>query len=78
MFGFSCKKSDKKEGSGCRFGISKKQQAIADREVELIMLAKGLVQEQGFGMLTMDKLTSVSLIRKGQFIITFAVKKTLF
>ncbi len=75
MFGFTCKKSDRKENSGCSFGLTKKQQAIADREVELIMLAKGLVQEQGFGNLTMDKLTAASPYSKGTIYNHFSSKE---
>ncbi|GAK88019.1 transcriptional regulator TetR family [Vibrio ponticus] len=73
MFGFICNK--KEQAGGCTFGLTKKQQAIADREVELILLAKSLVQEQGFSNLTMDKLTALSLIQKGRSTIIFVAKK---
>ncbi|MCW8334865.1 TetR/AcrR family transcriptional regulator [Vibrio sp. SCSIO 43135] len=75
MFGFGCKKNDKKEGQGCSFGMTKKQQAIADREVELTMLAKSLVQEQGWSNLTMDKLTSASAYSKGTIYNHFSSKE---
>ncbi|MGF1698000.1 TetR/AcrR family transcriptional regulator [Vibrio kyushuensis] len=75
MFGFSCNKSDKKKSQGCSFGLSKKQQAIADREVELTLLAKELVQEQGFGNLTMDKLTAASPYSKGTIYNHFCSKE---
>ncbi|MEF1308012.1 TetR/AcrR family transcriptional regulator, partial [Vibrio owensii] len=65
MFNFGCKKNDKQEGCRVVSGLTKKQQAIADREVELIQLAKSLVQEQGFANLTMDKLTAASPYSKG-------------
>ncbi|NOI83688.1 TetR/AcrR family transcriptional regulator [Vibrio tubiashii] len=75
MFGFGCSKSDKKEGSSCSFGLTKKQQAIADREVELTLLAKSLVQEQGWSNLTMDKLTSASAYSKGTIYNHFCSKE---
>ncbi|MCK6265114.1 TetR/AcrR family transcriptional regulator [Vibrio sp. ZSDE26] len=75
MFGFSCNKSDEKKSQGCPFGLSKKQQAIADREVELTLLAKNLVQEQGFGNLTMDKLTAASPYSKGTIYNHFCSKE---
>ena len=75
MFGFSCNKKEQKNGAGCSFGLSKKQQAIADREVELILLAKSLVQEQGFSNLTMDKLTALSPYSKGTIYNHFCSKE---
>ncbi|WP_159738802.1 TetR/AcrR family transcriptional regulator [Vibrio atypicus] len=75
MFGFGCKKSDKSERAGCSFGRTKKQQAIADREVELTLLAKSLVQEQGWSNLSMDKLTSASAYSKGTIYNHFSSKE---
>ncbi|OEF06720.1 TetR/AcrR family transcriptional regulator [Vibrio genomosp. F10] len=75
MFGFNCKKDGKKESQGCSFGLSKKQKAIADREVELTLLAKSLVQEQGFSNLTMDKLTAASPYSKGTIYNHFCSKE---
>lgn len=75
MFGFSCNKSDKKEGTRCSSGLTKKQQAIADREVELTLLAKALVQEQGWSNLTMDKLTAASSYSKGTIYNHFCSKE---
>ncbi|KGY12717.1 TetR family transcriptional regulator [Vibrio tubiashii] len=75
MFGFGCSKNEKKEGSNGSFGLTKKQQAIADREVELILLAKSLVQEQGWSNLTMDKLTSASAYSKGTIYNHFCSKE---
>ncbi|WGV99166.1 TetR/AcrR family transcriptional regulator [Vibrio sp. YMD68] len=75
MFGFNCKKDGKKESQGCPFGLSKKQKAIADREVELTLLAKSLVQEQGFSNLTMDKLTAASPYSKGTIYNHFCSKE---
>ncbi|MCV5655689.1 hypothetical protein OFN54_30590, partial [Escherichia coli] len=65
MFNFRCKKYSKQDGCRVSSGLTKKQQAIADREIELIQLAKSLVQEQGFANLTMDKLTASSPYSKG-------------
>ncbi len=56
-------------------GLTKKQQAIADREVELVQLAKSLVQEQGFANLTMDKLTAASPYSKGTIYNHFCSKE---
>ncbi|MGD8171385.1 TetR/AcrR family transcriptional regulator [Vibrio sp. TRT 21S02] len=75
MFGFSCNKNGKKENAGCPFGKTKKQQAIADREVELTLLAKSIVQEQGFTNLTMDKLTAASRYSKGTIYNHFCSKE---
>ncbi|MCC2523686.1 TetR/AcrR family transcriptional regulator [Vibrio coralliilyticus] len=75
MFGFSCKKSDKKDGVRCGFGLTKKQQAIADREIELILLAKALVQKEGWSNLTMDKLTAASPYSKGTIYNHFSSKE---
>ncbi len=71
MFGFVCKKASSENENG----LTKKQQAIADREVELIELAKTIVQKEGFIYLTMDKLTAASLIRKVLSTIISVVKK---
>lgn len=69
---FSCKNG---KSEGCILGLTKKQQAIADREIELILLAKSLVQEQGFGNLTMDKLTAMSPYSKGTIYNHFCSKE---
>lgn len=74
MFGFGCK-GDKQSIFGCKGGLSKKQQSIADREVELMLLAKDLVREQGFGNLTMDKLTAASSYSKGTIYNHFCSKE---
>lgn len=76
MFNFRCKKDGKRDGGRVSSGLTKKQQAIADREVELIQLAKSLVQEQGFANLTMDKLTSASSYSKGTIYNHFCSKET--
>ncbi|NVD06444.1 TetR/AcrR family transcriptional regulator [Vibrio sp. JPW-9-11-11] len=75
MFGFGDSKNDKKERSQCSLGLTKKQQAIADREVELTLLAKSLVQEQGWSNLTMDKLTASSAYSKGTIYNHFCSKE---
>ncbi|KZX69859.1 TetR family transcriptional regulator [Vibrio sp. HI00D65] len=74
MFGFGCK-GDKQGTFGCKGVLSKKQQSIADREVELMLLAKDLVREQGFGNLTMDKLTAASSYSKGTIYNHFCSKE---
>lgn len=75
MFGFSCSKNDKKDSGGCGVGLTKKQQAIADREVELTLLAKSIVREQGWSNLTMDKLTAASAYSKGTIYNHFSSKE---
>ena len=74
MFGFGCK-GDKQSIFGCKAVLSKKQQSIADREVELMLLAKDLVREQGFGNLTMDRLTAASSYSKGTIYNHFCSKE---
>ncbi|GAB2663216.1 TetR/AcrR family transcriptional regulator [Vibrio panuliri] len=75
MFGFRCDKKEQKNAGGCTLGLSRKKQAIADREVELVLLAKSLVQEQGFSNLTMDKLTALSPYSKGTIYNHFCSKE---
>lgn len=75
MFNFRCKKYSKQDGCRVSSGLTKKQQAIADREIELIQLAKSLVQEQGFANLTMDKLTASSPYSKGTIYNHFCSKE---
>ncbi|GAB6263014.1 TetR/AcrR family transcriptional regulator [Photobacterium sp. CCB-ST2H9] len=65
MFGFNCNKDRCALFSGERVPKTKKQQAIADRDQELIMLAKDLVNKEGFANLTMDKLAAISPYSKG-------------
>ena len=55
--------------------LTKKQQAIADREVELVQLAKAIVEEQGFTNLTMDRLTAFSAYSKGTIYNHFCSKE---
>lgn len=45
--------------------LTKKQQAILDRETELLDLAKMLVEQGGYANLTMDKLAAASPYSKG-------------
>lgn len=56
-------------------GLTKKQQAIADREVELVKLAKSIVEEHGFTNLTMDRLTALSAYSKGTIYNHFCSKE---
>ncbi|MFM2577994.1 TetR/AcrR family transcriptional regulator [Vibrio fortis] len=73
-FGLGCK--DEIKGMlGCISGMTKKQQAIAEREVELMLLARDIVREQGFGNLTMDKLTAASSYSKGTIYNHFCSKE---
>lgn len=75
MFDLGCSKSGKKDRTSGSLSLTKKQQAIADREVELTLLAKTLVQEQGWSNLTMDKLTSASAYSKGTIYNHFCSKE---
>ncbi|WP_027250887.1 TetR/AcrR family transcriptional regulator [Photobacterium halotolerans] len=65
MFGLNCNKERGALFSGERAPKTKKQQAIAERDHELIMLAKDLVNKEGFANLTMDRLASISPYSKG-------------
>lgn len=55
--------------------FSKKQQAIADREQELLHIAHQLVEAEGYGNLTMDKLTAASPYSKGTIYNHFSSKE---
>ncbi|MCG7495365.1 TetR/AcrR family transcriptional regulator [Vibrio sp. Of7-15] len=65
MFGSRCKSKDKEPCFFERRFTSKKQQAIADREQELLLIAKELVTQEGFANLTMDKIAKESPYSKG-------------
>lgn len=69
--------NDNQGGNGCKTGLSRKQQAISDREVELIQLAKSIIQEQGVTNLTMDKVTAASQYSKGTIYNHFCSKEDL-
>lgn len=75
MFGFGCSKDSKYAKQKCSLSMTKKQQAIANREMELIELAQELVKEQGFANFTMDKLTSRSPYSKGTIYNHFCSKE---
>jgi AcrR family transcriptional regulator len=66
-----------KESRGCPLQqrFSKKQQAIADREQELLQIALQLVEAEGYGNLTMDKLTAASPYSKGTIYNHFSSKE---
>ncbi|MBL4829935.1 MAG: TetR/AcrR family transcriptional regulator [Aliivibrio sp.] len=64
MFGSSCN-SGKKQCFFERTFKSKKQQAISDREKELLQIAKDLVTAEGFANLTMEKIAAASPYSKG-------------
>lgn len=55
--------------------FSKKQQAIADREQELLQIAHHLVEAEGYANLTMDKLTAASPYSKGTIYNHFSSKE---
>lgn len=55
--------------------FSKKQQAIADREQELLLIAQQLVEAEGYANLTMDKLTAASPYSKGTIYNHFSSKE---
>lgn len=57
---------------------TKRQQAIADREQELLVLAEAIIEEQGVSNLTMDKLVAASDYSKGTVYNHFSSKEDLF
>jgi len=69
--------SASKESRGCplHHRFSKKQQAIADREQELLRIAHQLVEAEGYANLTMDKLTAASPYSKGTIYNHFCSKE---
>lgn len=76
MLKFLCDIANK-EQRGCTLQqrFSKKQQAIADREQELLHIAHQLVAAEGYGNLTMDKLTAASPYSKGTIYNHFCSKE---
>lgn len=75
MFDSYCNKEGREYSLPAEKGLTKKQQAIADREVELVQLAKGIVGKQGFTNLTMDRLTALSAYSKGTIYNHFCSKE---
>ncbi|MCJ8268605.1 MAG: TetR/AcrR family transcriptional regulator [Psychrosphaera sp.] len=75
---FFCKNRSTKE-SKCiiRRVSAKRQQAIADREAELLVIAEQLVATEGFANFTMDKLTNSSSYSKGTIYNHFNSKEDL-
>lgn len=57
--------------------LSKKQQAIVDRELELLDIAKQIVINEGFAHLTMDKVAAASAYSKGTIYNHFISKEDL-
>ncbi|MGR5076435.1 TetR/AcrR family transcriptional regulator [Photobacterium swingsii] len=55
--------------------LTKKQQAIEDREYELLVIAKALVVKEGFASLTMDKIAAASPYSKGTIYNHFSSKE---
>lgn len=76
MLKFLCDITNK-EGRSCPLEqrFSKKQQAIADREQELLHIAHQLVKAEGYANLTMDKLTAASPYSKGTIYNHFSSKE---
>nr|WP_086940910.1 TetR/AcrR family transcriptional regulator [Thaumasiovibrio occultus] len=58
-------------------GLSKKQQAIVDRELELLEIAKQMFKKEGFANLTMDKVAAQSKYSKGTVYNHFSSKEDL-
>ncbi len=75
MFDLSRNKMGREHSLPTKIKLTKKQQAIADREVELVQLAKTIVEEQGFTNLTMDRLTALSAYSKGTIYNHFCSKE---
>lgn len=57
---------------------NKRQQAIAEREELLLVLAEGIIEQQGASNLTMDKLVAASDYSKGTVYNHFSSKEDLF
>lgn len=76
MLKFLCDIANK-ENRSCPLAqrFSKKQQAIADRELELLQIARQLVEAEGYANLTMDKLTAASPYSKGTIYNHFSSKE---
>ena len=76
MLKFLCNIANKEQRS-CPLEqrFSRKQQAIADREQELLRIALDIVESEGYGNLTMDKLTSASPYSKGTIYNHFSSKE---
>ncbi len=76
MLKFLCDIANKEQRScPLQQRFSKKQQAIADREQELLQIAHQLVAAEGYANLTMDKLTSASPYSKGTIYNHFSSKE---
>ncbi|WP_337880465.1 TetR/AcrR family transcriptional regulator [Rheinheimera sp.] len=65
MLKFLCDLASKEPVCPLQNRISRKQQAIADREQELLGIAFELVKQEGFANLTMERLTKLSPYSKG-------------
>jgi AcrR family transcriptional regulator len=76
MLKFLCHLANKEQHSWpLEQRFSKKQQAIANREQELLQIAQQLVETEGYANLTMDKLTAASPYSKGTIYNHFASKE---
>lgn len=76
MLKFLCDIANKEQRScPLQQRFSKKQQAIADREQELLQIAYKLVEAEGYANLTMDKLTAASPYSKGTIYNHFSSKE---
>jgi len=65
MLKFLCDRSGNEPGCPLQRRFSRKQQAIADRELDLLQTALRLVQQEGCSNLTMERLTKTSGYSKG-------------
>ncbi len=74
---FRCSRDGIKKRFTCKKNLSAKQKAISDRETELVLLAKSLIEEQGVTNLTMDKITAASSYSKGTIYNHFCSKEDL-
>lgn len=72
-----CSKNNDKDSCKGEKSLSRKQKAISDRETELVLLAKSIIEEQGVTNLTMDKVTAASLYSKGTIYNHFCSKEDL-
>ncbi|MFD2179988.1 TetR/AcrR family transcriptional regulator [Veronia pacifica] len=60
-----------------QYGLTRKQQALIEREKELLGIAHNVVKKEGFTGLTMDKVASASAYSKGTVYNHFSSKEDL-
>lgn len=73
-------KCDNNENPKCfiRNILTKKEQSIVNRELDLLEVAEGIMEHEGFSGLTMDKLVAACDYSKGTVYNHFANKEDLF